>query len=164
MIKQDNGTIVILALMLLSILSLIAVSAHYLGITEIQITTNEYANKKALYHAESASRQAMKELQLIDEAYLKEDLVSEERTTRWLHEKGYEFNVQDDANWVEPDSKSVYQTGQYMAVHVSTGGTSGDSLKMTNRKEKMNFAVFSRSTNGGGRALIEIGYSRWILK
>jgi len=158
--NNQNGSIILIALMVLSSLSLLAITSYYTSITEMNIFSNENAHMKALYGAEIAAIQAMRILHNTEESYLNEDLTSDQRTLKWLYKQGYEFDINNPENWKDPDTKSLSSTKRFMVVELQRVNA-GESFTMTNKEQKKMYSIYARSRDSGGYAIVELGYLRW---
>lgn len=150
-LTNEYGSVTVVALMMLVLLTIIGVSATTTSDVELQIAGNDRVYRENLYNAESSGMHAA---QIMENA----DLTT--ATFAWLKPDTFPFNestdIPDPNYWVDANSQtSVTQNTRFSAV--SQGVVSGDSLDME-ASNVHTYAIYGRSTQKNGLAVVKLGY------
>ena len=158
--KEDRGTILPIALVLLLLLTMIGIAATMTSEVEIRIAGNEIAYKENLYFAEGSAMVGIQVLEDETDASLLEGLSFD-----WLHGSLPNTNVASDTNW-NPDNNNaspVLDGGEgytgYLAVY--QGIDPGGSLDIGGPTTTLHqYVIYGRSARKNGEAIIEVGYKK----
>ena len=160
LIKEDQGTILPIALVLLLLLTMIGIAATMTSEVEIRIAGNELAYKQNLYYAEGS---AMTGVQMLEN----EPDTSQLSTLSfpWLHGSLPNPNIASDINW-DPDNNNANEAlpgepgyNGYLAVY--QGIDPGGSLDIGGSTTTLHkYVIYGRSAQKNGEAIIEVGYKR----
>jgi Tfp pilus assembly protein PilX len=159
-LKNEDGTVLVVALIILVFLTLIGIAITATVEVEIQIAGNERLYKENLYNAEGASMECAQRME--QEASLDSSVHT------WIKSMGTVTvdNIRDDAYWaangtavdpsVEPDGNTLY-------LAVEEGVAEGTTLDMT-KTTLRSYAVYGRRYNPAqpnlGRSIVRVGYRR----
>ena len=158
-LNNEEGSVLILALIMLVLLTLIGISATTTSMIETRIAGNERVYKRNLYSAEAAAMQCAQNMEQTD--------LQNPRPT-WLGLINT-VNEPDDIRltsfWetsVDPvPQAAVIPDTLFVATSQGlTGGTQGTSLDMT-KSNVHTYSVYGRcKPSNSGPAIIEIGYRK----
>ena len=158
-LNNEDGTVLILALIMLVLLTLIGISATTTSMIEIKIAGNERVYKRNLYSAEAAVMQCAQNME-------QTNLQNPKPT--WLGLIGT-VNEPDDirltAFWETPvdpvPQAAVIPDTLFVATSQGlAGGTQGTSLDMTKANVHA-YSVYGRcKPTNSGPTIIEIGYRK----
>lgn len=141
-LKTEEGSVLVISLVMLVLLTLIGISATTTSEIETQIAGNEKAHKENLYLAEAGAIDCG---QLMSTADL---TVSHS----WL--KG----SYDDSDWDSAPQSTVNTNTRYLAV--SEGVVKGASLGLGGSRV-YSYAIYGRTDRGNlGRSIVRIGYRK----
>jgi hypothetical protein len=158
--KDERGSIMPIALVLLLLLTMIGIAATMTSEVEIRIAGNELTYKENLYFAEGAAMAGVQMLQNETDTSVLKDL-----SLNWLHGSLPDANITSAVNW-DLDNNNANQaladgggyTG-YLAVY--QGIAPGGSLDIGGTTTSLhNYTVYGRSARKKGEAIIELGYKR----
>jgi hypothetical protein len=159
-LTNENGSAIVIALMLLSLLTVMGIWSTRKSNIETLIAGNEVARKQTFFRTESG---------VIEGAFTIEDANTGQLASRsyaWLTEASIAPDMTDPDNW---DFDGVGGDDTAMATTVDPevgfcaldkGITSGDSLLMTGASQVRTYAVYSFHDSRNGQALMEVGYKR----
>ncbi len=151
---QEQGSVLVIALILLVLLTVVGISASKNTETEIMIAGNERVHKQNFYLAEGATTQAVQIMEDNDISSL-----------AWVMSDSASNAVNDpmtDIDW--SDTSSQYSTisslpGNPKIVALSRGVMATSSWKMTSPKV-YEFEVYGRSEFRRGDGFISMGYRK----
>ena len=152
----QEGSIVIVALVLLVLVTLMGVSITQITSVEMRVAANERDYKRVFYLAEAAVMEAMQRLENAEPV----DLKTSTTTLPWLHDD--DTNLENRDNMKNTDSvsaQSSFDQDTYFAV-TARGITGGSSLSMTTSSRLYSFDAYGYSEKQRGRAHIVGGYKR----
>ena len=169
LLVNEDGSVLVVALIMLVLLTLIGISATTTSEIETKIAGNERTFKRNLYLAEAGSMHCVQDL----------EGVSDPKTNPpgYLHPKGtivpgnYDTTIRSDAFWestapVNSQVSSADVDGNTRFLASSQGlvaGAKGSSLDMTKSKVH-GYNVYGRWHNASipakGRLIIQIGYRK----
>lgn len=159
-LTNENGSAIVLALMLLSLLTVMGIWATRKSNIETLIAGNEVARKQTFYRTEGG---------VIEGGFAIEEAATADlqgRTPAWLTEKSAAPDMTDPANWdfdnVGGDDTAVATQldAEVGFCALDKGITAGDSLLMTGMSQVRTYAVYSFHDSRMGQALLEVGYKR----
>jgi hypothetical protein len=155
-IKNEDGTVLVIALIILVFLTLIGIAITATTEVEIQIAGNERLYKDNLYTAEAA---AMESAQLMQEtASLDPSVVT------WIKPMGTTTidDIRNDAYWPANSQASVIDANtRYLAVEDGVAeGTSLDMTKTTLRSYSLYGRRFNTAQPNLGRSIVRVGYRK----
>ncbi len=155
--KSEEGSVLIVALIVLVLLTLLGIFATRTTEVELQIAGNDMRYKRNIYSAEAVAMEAAQNIK--DTEVLDTDALA------WLYAMGgLDRNyVLDDNNW--DDANSLQSTAdsntRYMAA--VEGIAEQTSLDMTKSRIHM-YAIYGRRHNTAnpneGRSIVNIGYKK----
>jgi Tfp pilus assembly protein PilX len=156
-VKNEEGSVLIVALIVLVLLTLLGIFATKTTEVEIQIAGNDYRYKRNVYSAEAVAMECAQNI--------KDTEVLDTDTLPWLYAmNGLPRNyILDDANWIDANSlKSTADSNtRYMAV--VEGIAEQTSLDMTKSRIHM-YSIYGRRQNAAktneGRGIVNIGYKK----
>jgi hypothetical protein len=154
----QEGSIVIVALVLLVLVTLMGVSITQVTSVEMRIAANERDYKRAFYLAEGAVMEALQWLENADPKNLKASTT----TLEWLHDTNINLENTDNMKDIESpiSSKSdLDKKGKTYFAVTARGITAGSSLSMTTSSRLYSFDAYGYSEQRG-RAHIVCGYKR----
>ena len=155
-VKTEDGSVLIVALIVLVLLTLLGIFAGRTSEVEIQIAANDMRYKRNLYSAEAMAMecgQFIKDADSLDPGAL-----------TWLHSTGAvsRDDILDDAFWAVGSKQSADDpNGRYLAV--VEGIAEQTSLDMT-KSQVHAYAVYGRWRNASrpneGRSVVNLGYKK----
>jgi hypothetical protein len=156
-LKNEEGSAIVVALMILMVLTIIGVSSSKTTTVELQIVRNDGIYKQNLYLAEAAAQEA---IQRIWNTSRSDPILLEEKAPVWLNT----IDMADIDNW-DDDGAGGNDTALISSVDpdaslavVDTGIAAGGSLDISAETNVHEFAVFGLGNRNNGRVFIEIGY------
>lgn len=159
-LTNEQGSAIVIALMLLSLLTVMGIWSTRKSNIETLIAGNEVARKQTFYRTEGG---------VIEGGFAIEEALPGDLKAwapDWLTEASAAPDMTDPANWdfdlVGGDDTAVPSSLDadvgYCAL--DKGITSGDSLVMTSATQVRTYGVFSFHDSRDGQALMEVGYKR----
>ena len=153
-LKNENGVVVIAALMMLVLLTIISFASTRVSNTEVQIAGNEVMYQQNFYRAEGTTIEALELLEGIDDP--------KETAPAWLETDLDVVTEQDIETWQfggAPAPQTATLPDSSFVV-VSEGISSGSSLDMGSTKVH-SFAIYGRCAPANrGSTNIQIGYRK----
>jgi hypothetical protein len=157
-----RGSAVVLALMVLSLLTLIGILATRTSNTEVLIAGNEIQRKMAFYDAEGVCMEGVERLMSQAEA----DLVARPPVPAWVFEAAAAADLTRVENWDfdgqdgdDTAVESILKPGGDVGFAVVERGVSG-SMVMTKKTQVRSYAVFGLNNDRNGRLIVEAGKKR----
>jgi hypothetical protein len=161
-VKNEKGSILVIALLMIALLTLLGMSSTTTSVIEVQIAANEQSYKENFFKAEAAALEAAQRLENETDS---QTLTN--KTPVWLHDSdimGYpsnwDYNDQDDNDNAETAGTSIDPNGQTYFSVVDRGVAPGSSLSMSGGTNLYEHAVYGFSSADSGQQLIEIGYRK----
>lgn len=164
MLKNEDGSILVVALIMLVLLTLIGISATETSRMDIQIAGNEMVYKQNFYQADAAVMQAMQTME-------NSDLEASAITLGWVattpmaisddqirNADYWNTHFPNDTNTV-PGTATLPGTNMVKMVAVFQGIETGGSLDM-GRSRIYAYRVFGRSNTKNGQVTILAGYRK----
>ena len=164
-LNNEQGSALVLALILLAVLSIIGFSSVDMTTTELKIVRNERIYQNNFYNAESALQEALSTLELTPISQL------ESRSPVWLTRSDAIPNTMDlndpdelrtatdpnpDSDPVVAATASVASSAKYAIL--DNGVASGSSLDMSATSHLYSYVVKGVGVSSDGTVLIEAGY------
>jgi hypothetical protein len=160
-LNNENGSAIVIALMLLSLLTVMGIWSTRKSNIETLIAGNEVARKQTFYRTEGG---------VIEGGFRIEEASAsdlEGHTPDWLNKASDAPDMTDPTNWDSDDSDGTYTAVKASAPFddvafcaLDRGVTSGDSLLMTSTTQVRTYSVFSFHDSRMGQSLQEVGYKR----
>ena len=155
-LKGEDGSVLIIALMILVILTMIGFIATGTTQFELRIAGNANLYKQNLYLADGAS---MGGAQMLENE--PDPNVLKNATPTWLHMSLPDPQISSYTNWNPANNNSKQATNttdRYLAVH--EGIAPGSSLDIGYPSSLHEFSVYGCSLRNNGESIVEIGYRR----
>ena len=163
-LNTEDGSVLVLALLMLAFLSILGVSATTTSTIEVQIAGNDRAFKQNFYKAEAGAMEAAKRLEnetdttvLINRTpiYLTlfDSAVDMTQSSKWDYDDaGGDDNAETADVSIDPGGTT------YLSI-VDIGIAAGSSLSLgsTNLHE---YAIYGLYKSTDGESLVEVGYRR----
>lgn len=149
-LKDENGSAIVIALLALAALTVIGVSSTGVTTTELLVVRNTNVYQDNFYLAEAAATEAAERLEVSTD----DDL--ENRTPVWLTNTS---DMDDTTNWNTANSQTSAYTGAQFAV-VEEGIAYGSSMDMTESDNMYEYTAWGYSTSNNGEVLIGMGYKK----
>jgi len=155
MSKQDDGFVLILAVLTLLLVTLIGLFATGTTSIELKISGNEKSYIQNFYRAEAAAMEAAKRIRLASQSVL------QSRSTSWLNSSAFDPINGDwtDTNSLVVNWPGVPPSASVRFCAVDRGVAQGSSLSMESSTVHL-FDVYGQSLQSGGRVLIQLGFRR----
>jgi len=159
-LSNENGSAIVIALMLLSLLTLMGIWSTRKSNIETLIAGNEVARKQTFFRTESGVIEGAFTIEEADTGMLAA------RSYDWITEASLAPDMTDPNNWdfdqVGGDDTAVPSTldADVGFCALDKGVTSGDSLLMTGASQVRTYAVYSFHNSRDGQSLMEVGYKR----
>ncbi len=152
LLKNDDGSVLVLALLMLVLLTLLGISASTTSSIEIQISGNDKVYKENLYMAEAGAMEAAQELENND---------LETNAPAWLQPIGAVLDIPDKSFW---DANSEASGDPDLALYTdkiaSTDGIVGGASLDMSKSNVNGYTVYGRSERRKGIIVVEVGYRK----
>ena len=156
-IKNEEGSAIVVAVMILMVVTVIGVSSTNTTTVELQIVRNDGIYKENLYLAEAAAQEGIQRIWNLSRT---DPFLLERRAPVWLND----IDMSDINNWDNDDADgddtaevSSTDPDASLAV-VDAGIAEGGSLDISAETNAHDFAVFGLGNRNNGRVFIQIGY------
>jgi len=150
--RPERGSIIIIALVLLMMVTLIGTSATNTATIEIQVAGNERNYKQNFYQAETAAMRAMSQLETLSPSVLKTNNGGAIKGETFLHSASDTTPFQTKANWQAVSGTDTY----FLQINRGT-----DDLDMTAPTRVYEFAIYGMAEeNSATKSIIQVGYKR----
>ena len=156
-LKNENGTVLVPAILILVLLTIVGVAATNISNTEIKTSFNEIVHQQNFYRAEGAITEAVDLFDGIANPKYSSPYWVETELNQITNNQ-----INDNTFWISGHSGTIPQTSATLDdtnfVVVSKGIVSGTSLSMGSSKVH-SYSVYGRSAPPNrGATIIEIGY------
>lgn len=152
---NDNGSVTVIALLILVILTILGVSSTRTSTIELKIVQNEKLYQKNFYKAEAAVYEAAQRLENeSDPDNLRPDLTP----LSWL--KDDTVDLEDLAVIAVNGNTALVDATNAIYASTAHGIVGGGSLDLTKTSSMYSFEIFGLSQEQNGRVFIRIGYKR----
>jgi Tfp pilus assembly protein PilX len=164
-IKNEEGSAIVVAVMILMVVTIIGVSSTNTTTVELQIVRNDGIYKQNLYLAEAAAQEGIQRIWNISRS---DPFRLERQAPVWLN--NIEDLIKNDIDLTDPgdwdndgaggdDTAEVSSTDPDAILAVTDAGIAeGGSLDISAETNAHQFAVFGIGNRNNGRVFIEIGY------
>jgi hypothetical protein len=159
-IKNEEGSAIVVAVMILMVVTIIGVSSTNTTTVELQIVRNDGIYKQNLYLAEAAAQEGIQRIWNLSRTDV---FLLERRAPVWLNDIN-DIDMADTDNWDtdgadNDDTAEVSSADPDALLAVSDVGIAeGGSLDISSETNAHQFAIFGLSNRNNGRVFIEIGY------
>lgn len=169
--KNEEGYVLITALLIMVILTILGVAATNTAIIEMQISANERDYKRNFYRAEGA---VMEAVQIFENETDREELLPAMTTTSWLKSITDPVYKPVYYSGIPPNLDSLMTVAGLASLDDSTNdvhvdyaafsrgvakGAKGASLSMSGTTVH-EYSVYGQSAERAGEVMIEIGYKK----
>ncbi len=156
-LQSEEGSVMVLALIVLAMLTIIGISASNTSTTELQIVRNDLLHRINFYKAEAAAREGAQTVANLAKTSPSE--VNPGQTTQnWLVDPaadGIDMTKIEDVQAIdEPSSVVTDAATTYAAAYLGRTG----SVAAENESHVYHFNLYGLHTADDGRAFIEMGY------
>jgi len=157
---NEKGSAIVLALMLLSLLTVMGIWSTRKSNIETLIAGNEVARKQTFFRTEGGVIEGGFRIEETDPGVLAA------RSPDWLYEASIAPDMTDPDNWEfqgDPSDDTAVASDLDSEVGycaLDKGITAGDSLLMTGSTQVRTYAVYSFHNSRDGQSLMEVGYKR----
>jgi hypothetical protein len=164
-IKNEEGSAIVVAVMILMVVTIIGVSSTNTTTVELQIVRNDGIYKQNLYLAEAAAQEGIQQIWNLSRT---DPFRLERQAPVWLN--NIEDLIKNDIDLTDPgdwdhdgaggdDTAEVSSTDPDAILAVTDAGIAeGGSLDISSETNAHQFAVFGIGNRNNGRVFIEIGY------
>jgi hypothetical protein len=153
-VNNEEGSVIVIALLALAVLSIMGVASINTSTTELRIVRNEQIYQSHFYQAEAAMMEAAQRL-------ASESDIDETRpastTKAWLVDSG--IDLKDLDTFIANDSTSVLSNESSYSANAQ-GVVSGASLDVTSTNNMYGFNIYGYSTDADSNVFIGIGYKK----
>jgi len=162
LLKNENGSVMVLALVMLALLTLLGIAATTTSTIEIQVAGNEKLYKENFYRAEAAVMENAQRIEDGEEAEMK----NSSNFPPWLH---IEDNLPDPGDITNPDNwtdgtgafpevsqESIDPNTRLLAVFEGLVG----SLDMDKPTKVYSYSMYGRCLRNNGLVMIRAGYRK----
>ena len=159
MLKSEDGSLLIIALIMLAFLSLIGISASRTSSIELLIAGNERIYKQNLYMAEAS---AMENVQRLENGGTEMSKLADPDHPVWLltlSSLPSPNDITDPDNWTNDNSQTSLMDSDTRFLTIYKGIDPGDSLDLS-KSRLFTYGVIGRSIRNNGLAIIDVGYKR----
>ena len=156
-IKNEEGSAIVVAVMILMVATIIGVSSTNTTTVELQIVRNDGIYKQNLYLAEAAAQEGIQRIWNVSRT---DPFLLERKAPVWLND----IDMSDINNWDNDgadgdDTAEVSSTDADAILAVTDAGIAeGGSLDISSETNAHEFAVFGIGNRNNGRVFIQIGY------
>ncbi|MBF0257945.1 MAG: pilus assembly PilX N-terminal domain-containing protein [Desulfamplus sp.] len=159
-VHNENGSAILISMIVLVLLTLIGISATNTSQIELQIAGNEKIYRQNFNLAEAGTTEAVQILKSTPPEALKDDnkfTYGNPAYLSWLKPDG--TNMKDTSNAANWNTNSALNNNvKYAAVEHGLAG--GASIDLTASSQLYEYSIFGLSENNNGQSLIQIGYRR----
>ena len=162
MINNEEGSAIVLALIMLAVLTIIGISSSTTSTVELKIVRNEKIQQINFYDAEASVYETAQRME--QESNPEQQLIPDTSTYDWLNDNVVDFSV--PSNWMDlgAGSGNINDNCDTSLINpnvlrsaVAKGVRTGSSLDIGSTR-LYEFSIFGLSQVNNGRAVIEIGY------
>lgn len=166
LLKNDDGSVLVLALVMLMLLTVLGISASMTSSIEIQISGNDMIYKQNLYMAEAAP---MRAAQQIENGGPEMRMPTDPSWPIWLHDQDNNTlpdanNITDASNWTSTYSErlpaSIDPQEKTRSLVLFEGIALGESLDMSKTSNVYAYSNYGRCDRNKGVVVIRVGYRK----
>jgi len=152
LLKNDDGSVLVLALVMLVLLTLLGISASRTSSIEIQISGNDMIYKQNLYMAEAGAMEAVQELENND---------LETNAPAWLQPIDTVLDIPDKSFWdANSEASGDPDLDDYTLKIASTDGIVGGASLDMSKSNVNGYTVYGRCERKKGIIVVEVGYRK----
>jgi len=158
-IKDNNGSALVLTMLILAVLTIVGISSISTTSTELKIVYNEKVYQRNFYLAESASYEGAQRLEVETDP---DELIPSRTNLDWLNGGTVDYTIA--TNWVDDgsvndnsDSATVAASAAFASV--GHGVLKGSSLDIGTSR-LYSYSMYGLAVSGNGKVLIEMGYKK----
>ena len=161
-INNENGSAIVLALVILAVLTIIGISASTTSTVELKIVRNEKIHTQNFYYAEAGVYEGAQRIE--QESNPEVQLIAATTGYDWLNDNAVDFST--SAAWLNlgPASGNVNDNSDPSLIDPNAsfatnfkGVRRGGSVDIGSPR-MYEYSVFGLSQWNGGQSIIEIGY------
>ena len=156
-IKNEEGSAIVVAVMILMVVTIIGVSSTNTTTVELQIVRNDGIYKQNLYLAEAAAQEGIQRIWNLSRT---DPFLLERKAPVWLNND----DMSNSDDW-DADDDGVLDTAEVSSSDPNAilavtdeGIAEGGSLDISSETNAHDFAVFGLGNRNNGRVFIQIGY------
>jgi len=168
-INNENGSAIVMAIIILAILTIVGISSSTTSTIELQIVRNQRIYQLNFYLAESAVYEAAHRLNLLDGILDYKDLIPGTSSLVWLNDAATSLDFEDSVNWDNdgtlPDNSAqalMGAAGECRFAIDYKGKQSGSSLKSGELSVNL-YSLYGLSQYNNGEMIIDIGSKKPVL-
>lgn len=158
---NENGSVMLIALLIMALLTIIGVSAINDTTTELQIARNDAIYKINFFQADGSARQGVQMLE--DMGTPAANLIPASSSIAWLQNTDYNPDAQD---WEFSGASQNAAQSDFPGARGSSAGymvefrgiTSGSGKSMTASTNLYEYRVYGRSSYNDGDCMVMTGY------
>jgi Tfp pilus assembly protein PilX len=154
-LANEEGSALVLALILMAVLTLIGLSTINTTTTEFKIVRNERIYLDNFYKAESAVRESIQDL----EGTSSDDLADRDFPLDWLKQYDEDVDMSDTDVWDSTNSEVSSVDDADFAV-VEKGVAQLESLDMSATSSLYDYEARGWGHANGGNVVIKVGYKK----
>ena len=156
LMKNEEGSAIVVTLMILMVVTIIGVSSTNTTTVELQIVRNDGIYKQNLYLAEAAAQEGIQRIWNLSRT---DPFLLERKAPVWLND----IDMSNLGNWDNDgaggdDTAEVSSIADASLSVVDAGIAEGGSLDISSETNAHDFAVFGLGNRSNGRVFIQIGY------
>lgn len=155
-INNEQGSTLVMALILLAVLTVMGISSINSSTTEFKIVQNEKIYLDNFYLAESAVRESLQRI----ESAGSDTLGDRSFPLSWLKQYSSSTDMGDTGNWSSGTNAAASSVSDADYAVVETGIAKGGSLDMTATSNLYDYIARGWGHTNNGNALIEVGYKK----
>nr|NJM03076.1 hypothetical protein [Desulfobacula sp.] len=161
-LKNENGSAIVLALVILAVLTIIGISASTTSTVELKIVRNEKIHTQNFYYAEAGVYEGAQRIE--QEANPEVQLIAETTGHDWLNDNTVDFSTPAAWQNLGPASGNVNDNSDPSVVDPNAFFAANlrkviGSLDISSPRT-YEYSVFGLSQWNGGQSIIEIGYKK----
>lgn len=156
-LRNEDGSVMLVALLLMAVLTIMGVAAINTSNIEILISSNDRSYKQNFYRSEAAAYEAAQIVEDADDA----NLMPATTTFIWLQGTG--TDMETPGRWTAGNSQlsNIDTTNNTRYAVNMLGVAGGGSLDITMPSQLFEYAIYGLYLNPNtGRCLIAIGYRK----
>ena len=167
-LNNEEGSVIVMALIILSILTIIGISSSTTSTIELQIVRNERIHQLNFYMAEGAVLEAAERLNLLDSIADYNDLMPLTSTLPWINDTTSVF-FETVANWdsdgTPPDNatQSLIGTANESSFAADYKGKQPGSSLKTGELSVNLYALYGLAQHNTGQVIIDMGSKKPVL-
>jgi Tfp pilus assembly protein PilX len=155
LLKNEEGSVIVLALVMLVLLTLLGISATSTSTIEVQIAANEHKYKDNLYKAEGA---VMESAQILENSNNPQFLNPNGASPpSWLYDETVDLS--DAGTMLSNSTEAGIDSNAYFAAN-AIGIGSGDSLDINAPTQMHEFKIYGLYSGNNRQSQVVVGYKK----